>query len=45
MLDLRLITSDNLDYAIHLENEIFPEYNAKNNYLPAGYDGSSFAPS
>ena len=33
MLDLRLITSDNLDYAIHLENEIFPEYNAKNNYL------------
>lgn len=33
MLDLKLITSDNLRFAINLENEIFPEYNAKNNYI------------
>ena len=33
MLDLKLITSENLDYAVNVENEIFPEYNAKNNYI------------
>lgn len=33
MLDLKLITSENLEYAVNVENEIFPEYNAKNNYL------------
>ncbi|MBP5444828.1 MAG: GNAT family N-acetyltransferase [Acholeplasmatales bacterium] len=33
MLDLKLITSENLDYAVRVENEIFEEYNAKNNYL------------
>ena len=33
MLDLKLITSENLEYAVNLENEIFPEYNAKNNYI------------
>ena len=33
MLDLKLITNENLDYAVNVENEIFPEYNAKNNYL------------
>ena len=33
--DLKLIIIDknNISYAIKLENEIFPEYNAKNNYL------------
>ena len=33
MLDLKLITTENLEFAINLENEIFPEYNAKNNYI------------
>ena len=33
MLDLNLITSENVDYAIRVQNEIFPEYNGKNNYL------------
>lgn len=33
MLDLKLITSENLEYAVNVESEIFPEYNAKNNYL------------
>lgn len=40
MLDLKLITSDNLEYAVNLENEIFPEYNAKENYLKS-IDNSS----
>ncbi len=44
MLDLKLITSDNLDYAVNVENEIFPEYNAKNNYLSSinNYSQSQF---
>ena len=33
MLDLNLITSENVDYAIRVQNEIFSEYNGKNNYL------------
>lgn len=33
MLDLQLITNDNLDYAIRVQNEIFPEYNGKENYI------------
>ena len=40
MLDLKLITNENLDYAVNVENEIFPEYNAKNNYLKS-IDNSS----
>lgn len=32
MLRLELITKDNIDIAIKIENEIFKEYNAKNNY-------------
>ena len=32
-LKLILIDKSNIDYAIKLENEIFPEYNAKNNYF------------
>ena len=44
MLDLKLITSENLDYAVNVENEIFPEYNAKNNYLSSinNYSQSQF---
>lgn len=33
MLDLKLITSDNLEYSINVSNEIFPEYNAEKNYI------------
>ena len=33
MLELKLITKDNLEYAIRVQNEIFPEYNGKNNYI------------
>ena len=33
MLDLNLITSENVDYAIRVQNEIFSEYNGKSNYL------------
>ena len=33
MLELKLITKDNLDYAVRVQNEIFPEYNGKNNYI------------
>lgn len=33
MLELKLITKENLDYAIRVQNEIFPEYNGKNNYI------------
>ena len=40
MLELRLITNDNLDYAVRVENEIFPEYDAKNNYIKS-IDNSS----
>lgn len=32
MLRLELITKDNIDIAIKIENKIFPLYNAKNNY-------------
>lgn len=33
MIRLELIVKDNIEYAIKIENIIFPEYNAKNNYL------------
>ena len=33
MLNLNLITSENLEYAIRVQNEIFEEYNGKNNYI------------
>ena len=33
MLRLELITMNNFNEALKLQNEIFPEYNGKNNYL------------
>ena len=33
MINLQLITEENLDYAIRVQNEIFDEYNGKNNYI------------
>ena len=39
MLELKLITKDNLEYAIRTQNEIFPEYNGKNNYLDSIKNG------
>lgn len=33
MLELKLITEENLEYAIRVQNEIFPEYNGKQNYI------------
>lgn len=33
MLKLELINKDNIDFAIKIENKIFPLYNAKNNYI------------
>ena len=31
MLKIELINKDNIDFAIKIENKIFPLYNAKNN--------------
>ena len=39
MLELKLITKDNLEYAVRVQNEIFPEYNGKNNYLDSIKNG------
>ena len=33
MINLELITEENIDYAIRVQNEIFDEYNGKNNYI------------
>ena len=33
MIKLELITNENLDYAVRIQNEIFPEYNGKENYI------------
>ena len=33
MLRLELIREENIELAIKIENEIFSEYNAKNNYI------------
>lgn len=33
MVRLELINKDNIEYATRIENIIFPEYNARNNYL------------
>ena len=33
MLDLKLITNENLEYSINVANEIFPDYNAEKNYI------------
>ena len=33
MLSLKLITKDNLDEAVEIQNNIFPEYNGKQNYI------------
>lgn len=41
MMRLELINKDNIKYAIKLENEIFPEYNAKNNYYDSLKDVSN----
>lgn len=40
MLELKLITKDNLEYAVRVQNEIFPEYNGKNNYLDSIKNGN-----
>ena len=37
---LKLITKENFNYALKLQNEIFPEYNGKNNYLDSLKDNS-----
>ena len=33
MIKLELITKDNFEFAVKIQNKIFPEYNGKNNYL------------
>lgn len=32
MIHLERITEDNLDYAVHIQNTLFPDYNGKANY-------------
>ena len=40
MLRLELIREENIELAIKIENETFPKYNAKNNYINSLKDNS-----